>query len=119
MGNTKRELQNYRKQRVRRKVQGTAERPRLTVFRSLQHLYAQLIDDQAGKTLASASTIERESRSQKLGATVAGAKHVGQALADRAKALNISQVIFDRGACRYHGRVQALADAAREKGLEF
>jgi|SRR5271169_4318003 large subunit ribosomal protein L18 len=104
--------------RIRRKVQGTVERPRLAVFRSVKHIYAQLIDDRAGHTLLSASSNE-ESGPRKSGGNVAGAKSVGKLIADRAKEKGITKVVFDRGGYLYHGRVKALADAAREAGLEF
>jgi len=104
--------------RIREKVRGTAERPRLNVYRSLHHIYAQLIDDFQGKTLVSASTREKGATS-KTGGNVASAKAVGKALAERAKQKSISKVVFDRGGYLYHGRVKALADAAREAGLQF
>ncbi|MGH7776620.1 MAG: 50S ribosomal protein L18 [Candidatus Dormibacterales bacterium] len=104
-----------RHRRVRLVVKGTGERPRLAVFRSLHHTYAQLIDDGGGRTLAAASTLQL-----KLGGNDAqAAAAVGRALADRARSAGISRVVFDRGGYRYHGRVKALADAARESGLEF
>ena len=106
--------------RVRLKVSGTAERPRLCVFRSSTHLYAQVIDDAAGRTLVAASSVDKETRKQiQGGGNVAAAKIVGQAVAARARAKGISQVVFDRGGYRYHGRVKALAEAAREAGLKF
>jgi large subunit ribosomal protein L18 len=106
--------------RVRQKVSGTPERPRLAVYRSLNHIYAQVIDDGTGKTLASASSIDKETRKQtKGGGNVATAKIIGKAIAERAKAAGISQVVFDRGGYKYHGRVEALANAAREAGLKF
>ncbi len=107
-----------RHRRVRKKVQGTAERPRLAVYRSNRHMIAQLIDDDAGRTLASASTTEPQLRSGPTG-NVAGATAVGKLIAERAKENNITAVVFDRGGFRYHGRVAALADSAREAGLEF
>jgi len=101
-------------------VSGTAERPRLCVYRSLEHIYAQVIDDRAGRTLVSASTADKETKkSLKGGGNVAAAKVVGKAIADRAKAAGVSKVVFDRGGYKYHGRVKALADAAREAGLQF
>ena len=107
-------------QRVRTRVAGTPERPRLCVYRSLGHIYAQLIDDQDGRTLASASSLDKQTRAQiKGGGNVAAAKIVGQEVAKRALAAGITQVVFDRGGYRYHGRVQALANAAREAGLQF
>ena len=106
--------------RVRMTVSGTSERPRLCVYRSLDHIYAQVIDDRAGKTLVSASTADKETKkSLKGGGNVAAAKVVGKAIADRAKAAGVSKVVFDRGGYKYHGRVKALADAAREAGLQF
>ena len=107
-------------QRVRMSVSGTAERPRLCIYRSLDHIYAQVIDDRAGRTLASASSADKDTkRNLKGGGNVAAAKVVGKAVADRAKAAGISKVVFDRGGYKYHGRVKALADAAREAGLQF
>lgn len=109
-----------RHNRVRRTVAGTAARPRLAVFRSLKHIYAQIIDDTTGHTVASAS-----SREPALAGAVGGrpkkeqAQVVGRAAAERAKAIGIDAVVFDRGGYRYHGRIQALADAAREAGLKF
>ena len=104
--------------RIRRKVRGTADRPRLAVFRSLNHIYAQLIDDAAGVTLASASTLDKDLKG-KTGATLDGAASVGAAIAERARKAGVSKVVFDRGGFLFHGRVKALADAAREGGLEF
>jgi large subunit ribosomal protein L18 len=104
--------------RIRRKITGSNQRPRLAVFRSLKHIYAQVIDDGSGNTIASASTNEKAKRS-KSGGNLAGAKQVGQLVAERALAKGIKQVVFDRGGYNYHGRVKALADAAREAGLEF
>ncbi len=104
-------------ERIRHKVRGTAERPRLAVFRSLHHVYAQVIDDLGGRTLVSASTVEKGLRSK--GGNVAAAKAIGKAVAERAKEKGIGKVVFDRGGYLYHGRVKALADAAREAGLEF
>lgn len=94
-------------------------RLRLSVFRSSQHIYAQLIDDTAGRTLASASTIEKSVRESIKGSNIAGAKRVGELIGERAKAAGATSVIFDRGGYKYHGRVKALADAAREAGLQF
>jgi large subunit ribosomal protein L18 len=108
-----------RHRRVRKKIHGTAARPRLAVFRSNKHLSLQLIDDEAGRTLASASTAEAAARAKGSGATVAAATHLGQLLAERAKAAGITQVVYDRGGFLYHGRVAAVAAAAREAGLEF
>ncbi|MGC9347810.1 MAG: 50S ribosomal protein L18 [Anaerolineae bacterium] len=105
---------------IRRKVEGTPERPRLNVFRSLNHIYAQVIDDSAGKTLTSASTVDREIRDQLNGMKkTEQARVVGKVLAERAVAKGIKDVVFDRGGYKYHGRVKALAEAAREGGLEF
>jgi len=102
--------------RIRRKLSGTGERPRLNVYRSLSHIYAQLIDDQKGETLVSASTI---SLKVKAGGNLAAAKEIGKAVAERAVEKGIKKVVFDRGGYLYHGRIKALADAAREAGLEF
>ena len=107
-----------RHRRVRKRVTGTSGRPRLAVFRSNRHIYAQVIDDTTGRTLAAASTAEPELRSGST-ATVDAAKAVGQLVGERAKAAGVNTVVFDRGGFRYHGRVAALADAAREAGLEF
>ncbi len=107
-------------QRVRMTVSGTAERPRLCVYRSLDHIYAQVIDDRAGKTLVSASSADKDTKKNlKGGGNVAAAKVVGKIVAERAKAAGVSRVVFDRGGYKYHGRVKALADAAREAGLQF
>ncbi|MGZ4792224.1 MAG: 50S ribosomal protein L18 [Ilumatobacteraceae bacterium] len=108
-----------RHRRVRKKIHGTAARPRLAVFRSNKHLSLQVIDDDAGRTLAAASTAEAELRAGGSGATVAAATRLGQVLAERAKAAGVNQVVFDRGGFLYHGRVAAVAAAAREAGLEF
>ena len=103
--------------RIRRKVSGTAERPRLTVHYSNQHIYAQVVDDTIGKTLVSASTLDKSF--EKASSNVESAVKVGQLLAERAKGTNISAVVFDRGGHLYHGKIKALADAAREGGLQF
>jgi large subunit ribosomal protein L18 len=105
--------------RIRKKIKGTAERPRLAVFRSNRHLYAQLIDDVAGRTLASASTVDPSLRSESTANSVESAAKVGSLVAERAAALDITSVVFDRGGFRFHGKVKALADGAREKGLQF
>jgi large subunit ribosomal protein L18 len=106
--------------RVRKRVRGNTARPRLTVFRSHKHLYVQVIDDSAGRTLAAASTTDKEVLGQlRYGGNKAAAQAVGKAIAQRALAAGIKQVAFDRGGCQYHGRVAALADAAREAGLSF
>jgi large subunit ribosomal protein L18 len=104
--------------RVRKKVRGDAARPRLAVFRSNKHIYAQVIDDVAGRTLASASTVEQGRGSEGTG-TVAAAKAVGERLGERAKSAGVSQVVFDRGGFKFHGRVAAVAEGARGAGLEF
>ena len=103
--------------RIRRKIAGTSERPRLAIFRSLSHIYAQVIDDSKGVTLVAASSTEKDSAIT--GGNVTGAKDIGKLVAGRAKEHGINQVVFDRGGYHYHGRVKALADAAREAGLEF
>jgi len=100
--------------RIRRKLAGTTERPRLNVYRSLNHIYAQVIDDQKGETLVSSSTIK-----MKTGGNVAAAKEIGKTVAELAVKQGIKKVVFDRGGYLYHGRIKALADAAREAGLEF
>lgn len=105
------------RERIRRKVSGTSERPRLAIFKSLKHIYVQVIDDASGKTIASASSREKESTAK--GANVAAAKAVGSLIAERLQGKGVKKVVFDRGGYLYHGRVKALADAAREKGLEF
>ena len=105
-------------ERIRRKVKGSEERPRLAVYRSTKHIYAQVIDDRKGHTMAAASSSEKSS-AVKSGGNVAGAKEIGKLVAQRAKEKGISKVVFDRGGYLYHGRVKALADAAREAGLEF
>ena len=102
--------------RIRRKVSGTGQRPRLAIFRSLNHIYAQIIDDESGRTLVSASTTEKDLRGA-TGGNVEAAQRVGRAVAERALAQGISSVVFDRGGYRYHGRVKALTDAARDAGL--
>ncbi len=105
--------------RIRRKMLGTAGRPRLSVYRSLNHIYVQLIDDMQGTTLVAASTREGAKGAKRTGGNVASAKDVGKLLAERAKQKGITKVVFDRGGYIYHGRVKALADAAREAGLQF
>jgi large subunit ribosomal protein L18 len=102
--------------RIRAKLAGTGERPRLNVYRSLNHIYAQVIDDQKGETLVSASTLGLK---LKTGGNVAAAKEIGKAVAEKAVEKGIKKVVFDRGGFLYHGRIKALADAAREAGLEF
>ncbi|MEC0247201.1 50S ribosomal protein L18 [Paenibacillus chitinolyticus] len=105
--------------RVRKKIQGTTARPRLNIFRSEKHMYAQIIDDVNGVTVASASTQDKELKEVSNGGNVEAARKVGELIANRAKEKGVSQVVFDRGGYLYHGRVQALAEAAREAGLEF
>ena len=104
--------------RIRKKIRGTANRPRLAVFRSLQHIYVQVIDDTAGQTLVSASSVEKDGPIKK-GGNVAAATEIGKLVGEKAVKAGIKQVVFDRGGHRYHGRVKALADAARKAGLEF
>ena len=106
-------------ERIRKKIQGTAERPRLNVYRSLNQIYVQLIDDLNGSTLVAARSSEGKKGEKRTGGNVAAAKEVGKAIAERAKTKGITQVVFDRGGYIYHGRVKALADAAREAGLKF
>jgi large subunit ribosomal protein L18 len=106
--------------RIRRKVTGSAERPRLAVFKSGKHIYAQVVDDASGRTLAHASSLDAGLRKESgTGANVAGARRVGKLVAERAKEKGVARVVFDRGGYVYHGKVKALADAAREGGLEF
>jgi len=113
-------LRNRRHARVRRRISGTAQRPRLSVFRSLKHIYAQIIDDANGRTLAAASTREASvAEGLKSRAAAPAAEKVGQAIAERAKEKGIRAVVFDRGGYKYHGRIKKLADAARGAGLEF
>ena len=113
----KKEIRNRIHKRIRRKLSGTAARPRLAVFRSVAHIYAQVIDDAAATTLVSASTVDKGAKSN--GGNVTAAKAIGKLVAERAKEKGIKQVVFDRGGYQYHGRIKALADAAREAGLEF
>ncbi|MCY3886533.1 MAG: 50S ribosomal protein L18 [Chloroflexi bacterium] len=122
MGNRRRRLTQYaarqrRHARVRRRVRGTSVRPRLAVFRSNQHIYCQIIDDEAGVTLAAASDLERDLRDVTGKGKISSAEAVGQRVAARAATAGIREVVFDRGGYRYHGRVRALADAARKGGL--
>ena len=107
-----------RHRRVRGKISGTAQRPRLNVFRSLNNIYAQIIDDKAGRTICSASSLDSEFAGEK-GGNKAAARKVGKLIAERAKKKDITSVVFDRGGYLYHGRVAELADGARESGLEF
>jgi large subunit ribosomal protein L18 len=113
----KKEIRNRIHKRIRRKLSGTADRPRLAVFRSVAHIYAQVIDDAAGATVVSASSVDKGGKTN--GGNVAAAKAIGKLVAERAKEKGIKSVVFDRGGYQYHGRVKALADAAREAGLEF
>ena len=113
----KKEIRNRIHMRIRRKLAGTTERPRLAVFRSVAHIYAQVIDDSAGTTLVSASSVDKGGKTK--GGNVAAAKTIGTLVAERAKEKGIHSVVFDRGGYQYHGRVKALADAARAAGLEF
>ncbi len=114
--NNRAEIRRGVHSRIRKKVSGTQERPRLAVFRSLNHIYAQVIDDVNGKTLAAASSVEKDLKG-KSGGTISAAQSVGRAIAERAQSAGVSQVIFDRGGYVYHGRVKALLDATREAGL--
>ncbi len=117
---TSRELRIRRHTRVRKKVDGNTERPRLSIFRSNTHIYAQVIDDSQGRTLAAASTVDKVLVSTLVGKTkTENAQAVGKAVAERALEAGITKVVFDRGGFRYHGRIKALADAAREAGLNF
>ena len=109
-----------RKKRIRKKVQGTAERPRLTVFRSARHIYAQVIDDQQGQTLAAASTMEKELRDRSdFENKKAAAGEIGKRIAQRAANKGVTTVVFDRNGYQYHGRVKAVSESARENGLDF
>jgi large subunit ribosomal protein L18 len=116
-----RHLRRVRQIRVRKKVSGTPERPRLSVFRSLKHIYAQVIDDTTGRTIAAASSQESLNNGASAGSSTKTdvSETVGKTLAERALAAGVSQVVFDRGGCKYHGRVKALADGSREGGLKF
>jgi len=114
-------LRKVRQERIRKKVSGTPERPRLSVFRSLKHIYAQVIDDSAGRTIVSASSQEaqKENGGNAITPKTAISTAVGKMVAERALAEGVTKVVFDRGGCKYHGRVKALAEATREGGLEF
>jgi len=117
---TKEELRKRRHRRVRKKVFGSPERPRLCVYGSLNHIYAQIIDDLKGYTMVAASTLDKELKSEiKHGGNIESARKVGELIAKRALQKGIKKVVFDRGGFKYHGRIKALADAAREVGLEF
>ena len=113
----KKEIRKRIHKRIRRKLSGTAERPRLAIFRSVAHIYAQVIDDVAGTTVVSASSVDKDGKTN--GGNLAAATAIGKLVAERAKDKGIKTVVFDRGGYQYHGRVKALADAAREAGLEF
>jgi large subunit ribosomal protein L18 len=113
----KKQIRTRIHKRIRRKLAGSPERPRLAVFRSVAHIYAQVIDDSRGQTLVSASSLDKGGKTN--GGNVAAAKAIGKLVAERAKEKGIKSVVFDRGGYPYHGRVKALADAAREAGLEF
>ena len=119
LSHARRESRLRRHRRVRKKLHGTAERPRLAVFRSNKHIVAQLIDDDSGRTLAAASTTEADQRASGSGGSVDAASRIGQLIAERAKTTGVDRVVFDRGGFIYHGRIAALAAAAREAGLEF
>ena len=113
----KKEIRSRIHRRIRRKIRGTAERPRLAVFRSVAHIYAQVIDDGAGTTLVAASSVDKGAKTN--GGNLSAAKAIGKLIAERAKEKGITRIVFDRGGYLYHGRVKALADAARAAGLEF
>ena len=117
---TKQDIRQRLHDRIRKKIRGTPARPRLAVYRSQGHIYAQVIDDDAGRTLCAASSLDKDVRgASKKGGNVAAAKSVGSLIATRAKDKGIDAVVFDRGGFQYHGRIKALADAARESGLKF
>lgn len=114
------EARAHRKERIRKKLSGTAERPRLTVYKSLRHLHAQIVDDDSGRTLAAASTLSKELKGKlDEGDKKAAAKQVGLLIAEKCKAAKIEKVVFDRNGYPYHGRIAAIADGAREGGLQF
>jgi len=117
---TRQDIRQRLHDRIRKKIRGTPERPRLAVFRSQGHIYAQVVDDDAGQTLVAASSLDKGLRATSpRGGTVAAAKQVGALIASRAREKGIAAVVFDRGGFQYHGRIKALADAAREAGLKF
>jgi large subunit ribosomal protein L18 len=117
---SKLESRKIRHRSLRKRIEGTCERPRLVVFRSARHIYVQVIDDQGGRTLCAASTLDKDLKvTLKGGGTVGAAKEVGKLIAGRAQEKGIKAVVFDRGGFLYHGRIKALADAAREAGLQF
>ena len=122
INNYKKESREKRHRSLRKRIEGTAERPRLAIFRSVAHIYAQVIDDAQGQTLVSASSVDKaavDKAGKTKGGNVAAAKTIGKLVAERAKEKGIKSVVFDRGGYQYHGRVKALADAARAAGLEF
>jgi large subunit ribosomal protein L18 len=120
MKRTKEDIRSRIHRRIRKRMSGTAERPRLAIFRSQAHIYAQVINDETGTTVCTASSLDEGLKKDlKRGATVAAAKAVGKLIADRAKEKKVERVVFDRGGFLYHGRIKALADAAREGGLQF
>ena len=120
MKRTKEDIRTRIHRRIRKRMSGTADRPRLAIFRSQSHIYAQVINDESGTTLCTASSLDETLKKDlKRGATVAAAKAVGKLIADRAKEKSVERVVFDRGGFLYHGRIKALADAAREGGLQF
>ncbi len=119
MALTKRERRNKIKRRIRKHIKGTSERPRLSVFRSNNHIYAQIIDDIKGNTIVSASSLDKSAGIKKEMSNIQVAEQVGTTLGQRAKEANVKMVIFDRNGYRYHGRVRALADSARKSGLKF
>jgi large subunit ribosomal protein L18 len=119
---TKEDIRQRIRNRIRKKIAGTPQRPRLAVFRSQTHIYVQVIDDEAGRTLCSASSLDQDFQGKgkaKRGANLEAAKAIGQLIASRAKDKGVEAVVFDRGGFHYHGRIKALADAAREGGLKF
>ena len=117
---TRQDIRQRLHDRIRKKLRGTPQRPRLAVFRSQGHIYAQVIDDDAGRTLCAASSLDKDLRAKsKRGGNVASAKEVGALIASRAREKGVAAVVFDRGGFLYHGRIKALADAAREAGLKF
>ena len=119
ISNSKSESRLKRKNRIRRKLSGTAERPRLTVYKSLKHIYAQVVDDASGKTMAFASSLSKELKGQDEGDKKEDAKRVGKLIAARCKAVKVEAVVFDRNGFPFHGRIAAVATAAREAGLKF
>ena len=119
MAAKKNDNRQFRKERIRKKISGSTERPRLTIYKSLKHMYAQVVDDSSGKTLAFASSLSKELKGKDEGDKKADAKRVGTLIAEKCKAANVNQVVFDRNGFPYHGRIAAVADAAREAGLQF